>query len=114
MTIPTGRRVARLRLAKGMYGKQVRVNSAPVGEHTPSFTPGVFDVTAHLHGNGDPTEVTVRLGQRSTLPAGSIDGADWEQSRYTPGLYDEVDLLLHGTPYVAWIQTVPQLDAGAL
>ncbi len=38
------------------------------------------------------------------------DGADFEKIRYTPGIYDSVELILSGLPRVANVQVVPDID----
>ena len=39
------------------------------------------------------------------------DGADFEKIRYTPGIYDSVELMLSGLPRVANVQVVPDIES---
>ncbi len=103
---------ARLRLGKSMFGTQVFVNGQLVGEHWPCFTPVEFDVQQLLQPAGEPNEVVVCVGaHRTLLPKGMPDGADFEKIRYTPGIYDSVELILSGLPHVVNVQVVPDIEA---
>lgn len=102
--------VALLKIHKAKYGKKVYLNGQAVGEHFPCFTPGYFDVKPHLKGAGQTNELMVRVGASlSSLPRSIPDGWDNEKSRYIPGIYDRVELVLSGTPHVVNVQTVPDV-----
>ena len=104
--------VAILKLHKACYGARVWLNGKSLGEHLPSFTPVEFDVTRVVRGGGQPNELIVRLGAwRMSLPRSIPDGFDFEKVRYIPGIYDDVELILTGTPRVERVQTVPELDS---
>jgi len=103
--------VAILKLHKACYGSRVWLNGKLLGEHLPSFTPVEFDVTRVVRGGGQSNELVVRLGAwRMSLPRSIPDGFDFEKVRYIPGIYDDVELILTGTPWVERVQTVPELD----
>jgi beta-galactosidase/beta-glucuronidase len=103
---------ARLKFFKAKYGTKVWLNGKLVGEHLPCFTPAEFDVHALLKGPGGGNDLVVRVGaHRDVLPKGMPDGFDFEKISYIPGIYDSVELILSGTPRVANVQAVPDLEA---
>jgi hypothetical protein len=102
--------VATLKVHKAMFTTRVYLNGQLVGDHAPSFTPGLFDVLPHLKGDGRPNELIIRVGaSRKAVPPGCPDGWDFEKVRYIPGVYDSVELILSGSPHVVRVQTVPDL-----
>jgi beta-galactosidase len=103
--------VARLKIHKARYGARVFLNGKLVGEHLPCFTPAVLDVREYLKGNGQPNELVIRVGAwREAVPRSIPDGWDFEKIRYIPGIYDSVELILSGAPYVENVQTVPDIE----
>jgi hypothetical protein len=103
--------VAMLKVYKARYGTQVFVNGQLAGEHGPCFTPGWFDVRAHLKPAGQENELLIRVGASlAQVPPQLTDGWDNEKSRYIPGIYDSVELILCGTPHVVNVQTVPDVQ----
>ena len=102
--------VAVLKLHKVAYGSRVFLNRVPLGEHSPSFTPGYFDARAALRGNGAVNELVVRVGaSREALPPTVASGWDYEKIRYIPGLFDSVELILSGTPNIVRVQVAPEI-----
>jgi hypothetical protein len=100
--------VALLKINKARYGTKVFLNGQPVGEHVGCFTPGYFDVKGQLKGEGGENELIVRVGAgREALPTDTPTGWDFEKWLYIPGIYDSVELILSGRPYIGNIQTVP-------
>jgi len=105
--------VATLKINKAKYGTQVWLNGQLAGEHLPCFTPALLDVQPHLKGDGQENEILVRIGaDRECLPEGQPGGWDFEKYLYIPGIYDSVSLILAGAPYIANVQTVPEIAAG--
>lgn len=103
--------VAILKLHKACYGTQVYLNGKLLGEHLPCFTPVEYDVTRGLRPAGKVNELVVRLGAwRMSIPRSIPDGFDFEKVLYIPGIYDEVELILTGTPRVQRVQAVPELE----
>ncbi|HEU5078794.1 MAG TPA: glycoside hydrolase family 2 TIM barrel-domain containing protein [Opitutaceae bacterium] len=103
--------VAVLKIGKAMFGARVILNDKIVGDHQPSFTPGYFDVRAAL--TKGENELLVRIGaDRDALPPGVPDGFDFEKTRYIPGIFDSVELILSGTPHIVNLQVAPDF-AGA-
>jgi len=103
--------IAILKIHKAKYGTKVFLNGKLVGEHLPCFTPALLDVKKFLKGSGEQNELIVRVGaDRECLPEGMPGGWDFEKYLYIPGIYDSVELILTGAPYISNIQVVPQLE----
>ena len=102
--------VAILRVAKAFFGIKVWLNGTLIGEHLPLFTPGYFDVEKNLLGDGKENELIIRVGARpDALPATMPRGRDGEKSKYIPGIFDSVQLILSGTPNLVHIQAAPDI-----
>jgi beta-galactosidase len=105
--------VAILKIHKAKYGTKVLLNGEVVGEHLPCFTPALLDVKKLLRGYGEENELIVRVGaDRESVPAGQPAGWDFEKYLYIPGIYDSVELIVTGEPYLVNVQTVPDISAG--
>ena len=105
--------VAQLKVHKAMFGTRVMLNGVQLGEHQPCFTPGYFDAKPALR-KGD-NELLIRVGAFSdNLPKVVPTGWDNEKKKYIPGIYDSVDLILSGTPSIARVQAVPDIDQQAV
>jgi len=102
--------VALLKIHKAKYGTKVLLNGSLVGEHLPCFTPALLDVRPLLKGDMQQNELIVRVGaDRESLPEGMPSGWDFEKYLYIPGIYDSVELILTDPPYIAQVQTVPDI-----
>jgi hypothetical protein len=102
--------VARLKIHKAAYGSRVYLNGTLLGDHLPCFTPGYFDVREVLRGHGAANELIVRVGAyRDSVPPHIPAGWDFEKTRYIPGLYDSVELILSGSPSILRVQCVPDI-----
>ena len=100
-----------LKIGKAKYGTKVWLNGKVVGEHLPCFTPALLDVTEHLKGFGHQNELIVRVGaDRESRPTDVPSGWDFEKYKYIPGIYDSVELILAGEPYIRNVQTVPDIE----
>lgn len=105
--------IALLKLHKARYGTEVWLNGKRVGEHLPCFTPVEFDAKPYLR-RGD-NEVLIRLGaNRESLPPDQPTGWDFEKYLFIPGIYDSVELILSGAPFLRNVQTVPDPLAGSV
>lgn len=99
-----------LKIHKARYGTTVFLNGEPAGEHLPCFTPAYLDVRKLLKGPGEENELVIRVGaNRESLPAGMPGGWDFEKYLYIPGIYDSVELILTGSPYIVNVQAVPDI-----
>ncbi len=103
--------VAILKIHKAKYGTKVFLNSELAGEHLPCFTPALLDVKKFLKGSGGENELIVRVGaDRESMPKDMPGGWDFEKYLYIPGIYDSVELILTGAPYISNVQVAPQLE----
>lgn len=114
-TVPERKPVAMLRVAKVQFGTAVWLNGQKVGEHLGCFTAGYFDVTAFVNWNGE-NDLVIRIGAHpAALPVWAPAGTDFEKYKWTPGIYDNVSLILTGLPYVESVQVAPRLrDSSAV
>lgn len=105
--------VALLRFAKAQFGIRVWLNGQKVGDHHACFSSATFDVTGLLL--AERNELVVRVGAHPLmLPAGVPCGSDHEKYLWTAGLYDNVDLILTGSPTVEDIQVAPHAADGSV
>jgi len=100
-----------LKVGKAMFGTKVLLNGMSLGEHQPCFTPGYFDAAVALREGTN--EIVIRVGScRSSLPLSVPTGFDFEKERYIPGIFDDVEVILSGTPHVVRVQAVPDVAHG--
>lgn len=100
--------ISLLKLHKARYGATVWINGRQVGELLPCFTPIEFDVHPYLRRGKN--EVMIRLGaNRESLPTDQPSGWDFEKYLFIPGLYDSVEIILTGAPFLRNVQTVPNI-----
>lgn len=100
--------VARLKIAKAMFGTRVFLNGKRLGDHDPSFTPGYFNAKDALK-TGE-NELIVRIGaNRGAVSRLRAIGLDWEKKRDIPGIFDSVELILSGTPGIVNVQVGPDI-----
>ena len=103
--------VAILKIHKAKYSTKVFLNDQLVGEHLPCFTPALLDVKKFLRGSGQENELIIRVGaNRESVPEGQPAGWDFEKYLYIPGIYDSVELIVTGSPYIKNVQTIPDIS----
>jgi len=101
--------VAVLKVHKAKFGTRVILNGMPLGDHLPCFTPGLFDARKALR-VGD-NEIVIRLGAlRESVPRPIPSGWDYEKRKFIPGIFDSVELILTGSPHIARVQAVPDIE----
>jgi hypothetical protein len=107
--------VALLKIHKAKYGIQVWLNGQRIGEHLPCFTPAYFDLLPALRAENQQNELIIRVGaDRDSMPQDLPTGWDFEKYLYIPGIYDSVELILTGRPFVRNVQVVPDLEKGQI
>ena len=98
-----------LKIGKAMYGTRVFLNGKLIGDHAPCFTPGLFDVKDAL--KVGENELIIRVGADRNAVANLVEsGTDGEKSRFIPGIYDNVELIMSGSPHIINAQVVPDID----
>lgn len=103
--------VAQLKIHKAKYGMKVWLNGQVVGESLACFTPVYCNVKEVLKGGKSENELIIRVGaDRDSMPQDMPTGWDFEKYLYIPGIYDSVELILTGQPYIKNMQIVPDVD----
>lgn len=111
---PAQTAVAVLKVNKAQFGIVVYLNGVQVGQHDACFTAAYFDVTRAIHWNA-PNEVVIRIGAHpGVLPENVMSGTDFEKNRWTPGIYDEVNLMMMNNPAISVVQAAPQLGSSSV
>ena len=106
--------VALLKVNKAQFGTVVYLNGVRIGEHDPCFTAAYFDVTRAIHW-GASNELVIRIGAHpGVLPENVSEGTDFEKNRWTPGIYDDVKLLVMNNPVISTVQVAPQLKSSSI
>jgi beta-galactosidase len=101
--------VVLLKIGKATYGTRVFLNGKMIGDHTPCFTPGWFDVKEAV--KIGENELVIRVGSDRNAVSNLVEsGTDGEKSRFIPGIYDNVELIMSGSPHIVNIQAVPDID----
>ena len=102
-----------LKVHKARYGTKVWLNGQVAGEHLPCFTPALLNVKQYVKGSGQENELVIRVGaDRESRPTDVPSGWDFEKYLYIPGIYDSVELILTGEPFINNIQVVPDISSG--
>jgi hypothetical protein len=74
------------------------------------FTPGRFDITPAIHWNAE-NQVLIRIGAHpGALPPTVIYGGDGEKEFWTPGIYDDVSVIVSDAPAIESVQVAPQIE----
>lgn len=103
--------VALIKIYRALYSAKVFLNGTEVGEHISVATPGEFPVENVLKGNGAENEILIRVGAYlDAIPPAYPDGYDFEVERYFAGLYDSVELILGGRPFIRNVQIAPDIE----
>ncbi|MDD4426768.1 MAG: glycoside hydrolase family 2 TIM barrel-domain containing protein [Mariniphaga sp.] len=102
--------VVRLKVGKSKYHSKVIINDKLVGDQYYNFTAACFDIKNFLNAPGEENEIIIGVGTVKELPDTIVWGHDFEKLTYIPGIYDHVDIILSGYPYIQNIQTVPMIQ----
>jgi beta-galactosidase len=106
--------VAILKVNKSQFGTVVYLNGIRIGEHDPCFTAAYFDVTNAIRWNAE-NELVIRIGAHpGVLPENVSQGTDFEKNRWTPGIYDDVNLMVMSNPVISTVQVAPQLASSTI
>jgi beta-galactosidase len=99
-----------LKINKAQFGIAVWLNGKKIGEHFPCFTAAFFDLAPNIRWSA-PNELLIRVGAHpGVLPLSVSAGTDFEKNRWTPGIYDDVSVMLSGDPVISTVQVAPHLS----
>jgi hypothetical protein len=100
---------ALLKIHKASYGTRVFLNGKEVGYNPFCFTPTLFDIREFLK-PGQSNDITVQIGAYlDNIPDTIPNGSDFEKIKYIAGIYDNVEIILSGYPFVNNIQIAPDI-----
>ncbi len=99
-----------LKINKAKYGTWVFVNGKFSGKNLYCFTPTFIDIKEFLAEPGMENELMVVIGSYRSLPDTIANGWDFEKTRYIPGIYDDVKLILADYPYIENVQVAPDIE----
>ncbi len=104
--------IAVLRIGKAQFGTAVWLNGTRLGEYWGCFTASEWDVKAALK---TENELLVRIGAHpAAMPEWALAGTDQEKRFWTPGIYDDVTLILTEGPRIVHVQAAPQLASSSV
>lgn len=98
-----------LRINKAQFGTSVWVNGEKAGTHLGCFTAGKFDISNLVKRNGK-NELIIRIGAHpGALPDWAPSGSDYEKPKWTPGIYDDVSVIISRYPFIENVQVAPDI-----
>ena len=101
--------VVLLKVHKTTYGTRVFINGQEVGYNPFCFTPGLFDIRKFLK-PGKKNDITLQIGAYlDNIPDSIPNGRDFEKIKYIVGVYDKVEIILSGCPFIQSVQVVPDI-----
>ena len=108
---PARRQVALLKVGKAQFGTAVWLNGKKVGENLSCWTAGYFNLTDAINWSGD-NQLLIRVGAHPGVLPENIPGAGTYSSkhRWTPGIYDNVSLILCDDPVIENVQVAPRIN----
>ena len=105
--------VAQIKVHKAMFGTRVFLNGKLLGDHQPCFTPAYFDARPALQ-QGE-NELVIRVGAfRDAVPKPVPSGWDYEKYKFSPGIFDSVELIQSGLPHIERVQVAPEPEKKAV
>jgi hypothetical protein len=108
--VPAKKQVAILKINKAQFGTAVWLNGRKIGDHLGCFTAAYFNLTDALDWQGE-NRLLVRIGAHpGVLSKGVPAGTDFEKNKWTPGIYDNVSLLLADNPVIETLQVAPRVE----
>lgn len=100
-----------LRIRKAQFGHAVYLNGKYAGDARACFSATTFDLTPFVLW-GQTNQLVIRIGAHpAILPESSPAGTDFEKYKWTPGIYDDVDLIaLQSDAHIEHVQIAPRLS----
>jgi hypothetical protein len=98
-----------LKIHKASYGTRVFLNGKVVGYNPFCFTPTLFNIREFLK-PGQSNDITIQIGAYlDNIPDTIPNGNDFEKIKYIAGIYDNVEIILSGYPFINNIQIAPDI-----
>jgi len=107
---PSAKRThAYLQIKKAQFGTTVWLNSTRIGEDLHCFTAQSYNLSEDIKWDNENVLI-VRVGAHpGVLPDSIFSGLDFEKTRWTPGIYDDIELILTGNPMIKYLQIAPDI-----
>ena len=115
---PTERAVAIFEINKAQFGTAVWFNGRQLSpesdawhsEYPGGFSASYWNLSREIHWNAENTLI-VRIGAHpAVLPDDFPVGSDFEKTKWTPGIYDDVSVYFCDNPEIETIQVAPRID----
>ena len=107
---PAARANAKLKVSKAQFGSEVWVNGVRLGSNNSGFTAADYDISKVIRWSAK-NEVLIRIGAHpGVLPAGNTAIYDFEKTRWTPGIWDDVSVYFSDGATVSSTQVAPRID----
>ena len=111
---PAQRAVAMLRIGKAQFGTAVWLNGQKLGEYSGCFTASYVDLGKAIKW-GEENTLVIRIGAHpAVLPDTYPTGSDFEKIKWTPGIYDSVNIFFSDNPAIETIQVAPRIATGEI
>ncbi|RUT67998.1 hypothetical protein D0817_23595 [Flavobacterium cupreum] len=98
-----------LKINKAMFSTHIYLNDKLIGQNSYSFTPTYVNIKPYLNEAGKANELIISVGCRNNLPDTICRADDGEKVLFCPGIYDDVNIIMSGFPYVTNVQTAPDI-----
>ncbi len=96
-------------IKKAQFGSTLWVNGNRVGGNFASFTSKRYNITEYLNW-GKKNTILIRIGAHpGVLPKEIPYGIDYEKYKWTPGIYDDVEISFNDNPVIEQIQIAPNI-----
>jgi beta-galactosidase len=98
-----------LKINKAMFSTHIYLNNKLIGQNSYSFTPTYVNIKPYLNEAGKANELIISVGCRNNLPDTVCRADDGEKVLFCPGIYDDVNIIMSGFPYITNVQTAPDV-----
>jgi beta-galactosidase len=111
---PAQKQRALLVVNKAQFGTAIWLNGRKIGEHWGSFTAGHFDLTDAINWK-EENRLLIRIGAHpGAVPDSVLSLGDGEKEFWTPGIYDDVSLLLSDDLVIDTVQVAPRIQSSEI
>jgi len=105
---------AELVIHKARFGVSVWLNGNDLGKYDGAFTAARFRVDKAMKW-GETNTLLVRVGAwRTGVPIDEPASQDIEKKTWFPGIWDDVELIVSGTPHIVRTKIEPNIDTGVV